>query len=458
MKTVDIIPSDATVRYWSDRSEGEQRVRFGVDAKLDGGGVVDLLSRHLPNLAADLLSFSAAVYAIDRMVERPHYGGYDNGSDWGRNIRAVIQVREPDRWKAASEEIHALLEWLTDDQWCCTFEQADGRGLSSGQEYLMGVLPEGVEPMLFSGGLDSSAGFAVQAPLRPLLPVSVVTNNHMAGVQRSVLRRLGMQTEGQAHHARFKVNLGRRLTGSAARMESSQRSRGLLFLASGVATALALDVQTLWFCENGIGAVNLPYIRSQLGAQATRSAHPRTTAGICALVRKLTGNDFTICTPFLEMTKAEVLSAVPPESVSAMSLSVSCDTSFASRVKGHPPCGVCTSCLLRRQAVAASRYPEIDEQATYRVKASGATRELVAMLWQASRMKECLEGDAPWETLVDEFPEVAQASRFVSVSALTSMFAKYTQEWPVFLDSLGLRVGDWFGGRPQDASDGCHGG
>jgi 7-cyano-7-deazaguanine synthase in queuosine biosynthesis len=457
VKTVDVTPSDAVVRYWSDRAPGEQRVRFGVDARLDGGGVVDLLSRHLPVVAADLLDFAGAVYAIDRVIDRPRYRGYDNGSDWARSIRAVVPVREPDRWTAAREEIHTLLEWMTDDQWEFSFVRADGRGLSSGQGYLVDVLADGIEPVLFSGGMDSSAGLAVQAPQRPLLPVSVVTNNHMAGVQREVLRRLHTATD-ETRHARFKINLKRGLTGASGRTESSQRSRGLLFLAVGAATALTLGVRRLWFCENGIGAVNLPYVRSQLGAQATRSAHPRTTAGMQALLHKLTGDDFTIHNPFLGMTKAEVLSAVPQESVAAMSVSVSCDTSFASRVKGHPRCGVCTSCLLRRQAVAASRYPWVDERLVYRKEAGTSTEQLVAMLWQASRFKDCVEAEAPWQALVDEFPEVLHAARFVAPDALTGMFATYTREWPVFLDSLGLRVGDWFGDRLQDASDGCHSG
>ncbi|HEX6339925.1 7-cyano-7-deazaguanine synthase [Umezawaea sp.] len=457
MKTVDVTPSDAVVRYWSDESPDEQRVRFGVDARLDGGGVVDLLSRHLPVVAADLLDFAGAVYAIDRMVRRPRYLGYDNGPDWGRGIRAIIAVREPDRWTAALESVHSLLEWLTDDQWDCSFVPAEGTGLFSGQGYLLDVLPDGLEPMLFSGGLDSSAGLATQASHQALLPVSVVTNNHMLGVQRTVLGRLGPDVD-EDRHIRFNINLTRGLTGDLARTESSQRSRGLVFLAAGVATALTLDVRRLWFCENGIGAVNLPYIRSQLGAQATKSAHPKTTAGMENLLRELTGNDFTIHNPFLGMTKAQVLSAVPSTAVAAMSASVSCDTSFASRVAGHPRCGVCTSCLLRRQAVAASVHPSIDDHLAYRKNATASTEGLVAMLWQASRMQACLEADAPWSALIDEFPALTRTAGLVSRETLASMFATYTQEWPIFMDSLGLRVDDWFGTRLQDVSDGCHSG
>lgn len=457
MKTVDVTPSDAVVRYWSSASSEEQQVRFGIDARLHGAGAVNVLSRHLPILAADLLDFAASVYAIDRRVQRPRYRGYCNGSDWGRTIRAIIPVREPDRWEAAKEEIHALLAWLTDDQWECSFVLADGCGHFSGQGYLLDVLPPDVQPILFSGGLDSSAGLAVHAAQRPLLPVSVVTNQHMAGVQREVLGLLG-DVAGAGRHARFNVNLVRTSTGLAGGAESSQRSRGLLFLAVGAATSVALGTQSLWFCENGIGAVNLPYVRSQLGAHATRSAHPKTTAAVEALLRKLTDSDFTIVNPFLGMTKAQVLSAVPPEAVLAMSKSVSCDTSFASRVKGHPRCGVCTSCLLRRQAVAASRYPMLDDHLVYRKEASATTKSLVAMLWQVSRLQDCLASATPWSALLNEFPEARRAGKFVAPDVLTTLFANYTQEWPIFLDSLGLRVGDWLGDCLQDVSDGCHSG
>ncbi|MFD0206370.1 MULTISPECIES: 7-cyano-7-deazaguanine synthase [Saccharothrix] len=455
MKTVDVTPSDAVVRFWSDSVPDEQRVRFGVDARLDGAGVVDLLSRHLPAVAADLLDIAASVHAIDRMVKRPYYGGLGSGGDWGRSIRAVIPVREVDRWSASRDEIHMLLEWLTDDRWDCSFVQAEGRGLASRQGYLLDLLPDDIEPVLFSGGLDSTAGLAVHGTANPLLPVSVVTNGHMAGVQRRVLSWLGFD---ESKHVRYKVNLKRRLTGRDGARESSQRSRGLLFLASGVATALTLGARRLWFCENGIGAVNLPYIGSQLGAQATRSAHPKTVALMQALVHALTGEDFKIHNPFLGMTKAEVVSAVPAGSLRALSESVSCDTSFASRVKGHPRCGICTSCLLRRQAVAASTYPRLDDQLSYRVEAGVGTRELIAMLWQASRLADCLRPGTPWSALLEEFPALASTARYVAPGVLTRMFATYTREWPSLLDSLGLRVEDWFGDCLQDASDGNHGG
>ncbi|MET8845941.1 7-cyano-7-deazaguanine synthase [Amycolatopsis sp. NPDC004625] len=450
-------PSDTVVRYWSDTTHDEHCIRFGDDAQLDGGGVVDLLSQHLPAVAADLLDFAASVYAIDRMVRRPSYFGYDNGGDWARKLKAVFPVRDPDRWTQAQNEVHALLEWLTDDLWECTFVPTAGSGLRSGQNYLLSVLPNGIEPILFSGGMDSSAGLAVHGQTQPLLPVSVVTNNHMTKVQRDVLDRLpGIATESR--HVRFRVNLSRRLTGPSGQIEQTQRSRGLVFLAAGAATALTLGVDRLWFCENGVGAVNLPYIRSQLGAQATRSAHPRTTAGMEALLRKLTGTRFTIHNPLLRMTKAEVISAVPSEFTAAMAASVSCDTSFASRVKGHPRCGVCTSCLLRRQAVASSRYPQLDERLVYREKVSAGTEQLVAMLWQASRMSDALRSDAPWPALAGEFPTILEAARYIPNDALTSMFTTYTREWPLFMDSLGLRVDEWFGQDGDRTNDGHHSG
>lgn len=456
MKFEDVTPSDITVFYRSDCSPGEQCIRFGVDARLEGADAVDLLSRDLTPVAADLLEIAASVYAIDRMVKRPVYRGYDNGPDWGRKIHAVVPVREPERWSLAVAELRSLLAWLTDDEWEFSFVQADGFGLSTGQQYLMSVLPDDVEPALFSGGLDSSAGLAAYGASGSLLPVSVVTNNHMAGVQNEVLRGLRSVLDSPLPHVRFRVNLGQRIT-AAYSQESSQRSRGLLFLAAGIATALTLGRQNLWFCENGIGAVNLPYIRSQIGAHATKSAHPKTIHKAQTLIEKVTGAAFEFRTPFFGMTKAEVVSAVPSECAPAVSVSVSCDTSFASRIKGHPACGTCTSCLLRRQAVVASRYPWIDSQTVYRSRADATTRGLAAMLWQVSRLQACLTGFDPQIALIDDFPELTHSARFLPIDDLVRMFSAYIGEWPAFADSLGLRVADWFDGSVVGGNGRDHG-
>ncbi|WP_236794000.1 7-cyano-7-deazaguanine synthase [Amycolatopsis sp. GM8] len=423
----------------------ERRIAFGVDARLDGRGVSDVLANQLESLAADLLEVAAAIYAADRCVLRPSYPGFGRGHHWAREISVSIPVREPDRWAVIHPDLIRLLEWLTDDNWSVAFTAAERPAFSGGQGYLISTLPDEIEPALFSGGLDSSAGLALHAGSHALLPVSVQTNPHMTAVQDRVLDGLRAMSRTPLPAVRFRVNLNRSLTGTPGiKQESSQRSRGFLFLAAGIAVALTMGKRHLWFFENGVGAVNLPYLRSQIGSQATRSAHPRTVHEVARLVGKLAGVEFRISTPLLGMTKAEVISAVAAEYEHVMAESVSCDTGFASRIAGHPPCGVCTSCLLRLQAVLASRYPAIDRAKEFRKAPDRQTPELAAMLWQASRMERRIAEEDPWAGLVEEFPEILHASGFLPAEDLVRLFRAYVLEWPQLLTSAGLVVGDWF--------------
>ncbi|OAP26138.1 7-cyano-7-deazaguanine synthase [Amycolatopsis sp. M39] len=440
--------SRSVIAFRSSSDRAARRIEFGVDARLDGQGVPDVLSRQLDPLAADLLEVAAAVYAVDRSVVRPRYAGFERGENWARQIDLTIPVRCRERWESVRTDLAELLAWLTDDEWSVSFSESDRDRLTGGQGYLVSTLPDDIEPVLFSGGLDSSAGLALRLGGPPLLPVSVRTNNDMAGVQERVLSRLRGVSREVLPAASFRVNLTQsRTRAPGAKQENSQRSRGLLFLAAGIAVAITLGKGRLWFLENGIGAINLPYLRSQVGSQATRSAHPRTVQAMARLAGTLTGQDFAVETPLLGLTKAEAVSAVPPEYEHAIACSVSCDTGFASRISGHPPCGTCTSCLLRRQAVTASRYPKLDEGKRFRRIPDRTTPELAAMLWQASRIESRLAEQDPWSGFVEEFPEIAGAAEFVPRDRLLRLFGAYVREWPKVLASMDVPVGDWFSGQ-----------
>ncbi len=61
-----------------------------------------------------------------------------------------------------------------------------------------------------------------------------------------------------------------------SREEKSQRTRALVYLTLGVATALQAGTDTLWVYENGVGALNLPLDATQLGVDNYRGVHPRS--------------------------------------------------------------------------------------------------------------------------------------------------------------------------------------
>ena len=207
------------------------------------------------------------------------------------------------------------------------------------------------------------------------------------------------------------------------------------FLSAGAATALALQSDGLSVFENGIGSLNLPYLRSQQGAQATRSMHPRTLNLMVELVCAITGRAFQIVAPYRGLTKAELLSGVSSDADEILARTVSCDTGFAARVKNRRPCGKCTSCLLRRQAVLASGRTFLDDVASYRDQTMEGVA-LSAMLWQVLRLRECLSAQQPWAYLVDGFPELMYAQAYMKPGEIIRLYRRYVQEWDSLMETF----------------------
>ena len=322
----------APAAHFASNGSAPVPLRFGADMTLSGHAVIDRLSRALPGLAADMLEIVASVYAIDRLAPRPTERQRPAGAGWARSLWADIPVREPDRWRQQIPLISQLLHWLTDDDWSLEFSQLQsGAGvLDTPQQFLFDTVPDGAVPVLFSGGLDSAAGLALELLHGDAVGISVHTNGWMMSVQRRVLAALNETSRHQCVPLRYRISV-RNST------ETSQRSRGLLFLAAGVATAWAVHQDHLRVFENGIGAINLPYLRSQQGAQATKSVHPLTLRMVQDLASAVSNRPFVIDAPAIALTKAELLRRTPSAARKALGLTVSCDAGFAARVPSTGP-------------------------------------------------------------------------------------------------------------------------
>jgi 7-cyano-7-deazaguanine synthase in queuosine biosynthesis len=395
--------------------------------------VIHRLARELPPAAADLIEMAATVYAVDQMVARPGIKQLDSGVSWAREIRLDIPVRLPGAWNARAGDIAGLLAWLTDDSWELVFTQrADSFGpLDTRQGFLFDTIPRGVAPVLFSGGLDSAAGLAAWLAKADAVAVSVDTNNWMQHVQQAVLRELNAVSEHKCVPLRYRVS--RRAQKHSA--ESTQRSRGLLFLAVGIATAWTLGHDRLQVFENGIGAINLPYTLSQFGSQAARAMHPKTLRIAQELASAISDRPFRIDAPGITLTKAQLIQAAPVAADGALAGSVSCDTGFSARVPEHAPCGTCTSCLLRRQAFHAAGKSRLDMGAAYRSSSLERSFALQAMLWQVSRLRACLDHEDPWRALVLEYPELLDTTP-LTPTEVTCLYRSYIREWDQFPEEL----------------------
>lgn len=435
-------------RRWSFNA-GEDRLGSTRGVTVNEIRVAEYLGRPLSGSTMDLIELVAAIHLSDRGESRPR--ARKSGDSWSRRLHLIMGVRDLRRWSDPGiyDRLLQLLRWLTDDEWLIEFvpRVAPERGAECVQ-FLFETPPAGDVVALFSGGLDSLAGLAadISRGTTPLA-VSVKSNNRLGKSQQDVLSCLNLALGTSI--VRVPVELHLR-SGHAA--EASQRGRGFGFLALASVVAAVSGLERVHVYENGVGAINLPYTAAQTGAQVTRAMRPETLASATALFSRVLDHPLSIVNTSQYLTKAEMCAVLPTSLHPAVVLTESCDTAFAHRGSDAHSCGRCTSCLLRRQALAFAGLSQLDPASTYRFDAvttsdleSDALYELRAMLSQAARLERALGNDTTtaWTRLVREFPDLIQAVQALSPSAglrpqlaLTGMLQRYAREWAAFPSPL----------------------
>ena len=424
--------------------------------------LVRTFSQALPYRAADLLDVLGAVYAADRWSKRC-FKGVATGQ---RRICIRIPVRELGLWTSPelTTRLRELLSWVSEDVWTLEFarripvlEQASIQG------FLMDIpVKPPVAVSLFSGGLDSLAGLAQHAMNSPggsRILVSGRTHNRLAYQQNIQVRliksacRRGLPVDsGDVRHVPFPFGID---ADDNLHEEKSQRTRALLFLAFGSITALQAQTDTLYVFENGVGALNLPLNATQLGTDNYRGVHPRTLGMAEALFESILGETIHIENPYMFVTKADMCRSLPVTSLAdIVQETVSCD-GYPLRLPKQAQCGVCTSCLLRRQALFCAGLTEHDPGGAYRYDIFKGLRNLSTkeghgfgvMSEQVSRLDGCLASDQPWQKLTVAYPELARtlvqltgqpgaATQEDLAAGFVGLFRTYVQEWKSFASEV----------------------
>ena len=405
----------------------------------------------------DLLDVAIAVYTADRLSKRQHPYRLDpEGLVRGRHFDLRVPVRAPDLWRNAAiyDDLVTTLNALTYDLWTIDFT-ARPKPLSVQESVLKKPI---IHPYaaLFSGGLDSLAGFVIEAASRPeatpTLAVSA-TNNRQRRLQLDLLQGLQVGYSEGSRFVLFKHSLDKDANTKVPEpaQEKSQRTRGFLFLAFGaVAAALSGSSELLVF-ENGVGAINLPYTRASGGADHTRSMHPTHLLNMRRFLSKLLDTSFRVRNPFQWHTKGAMVAEARKLGVTDLATqTVSCD-GFPLR-KHARQCGRCTSCLLRRVAVFAGGLIENeqarpDEYLHDVLSLPGDLPEdtlypLKFMLVQVERLRAALASPTPIPSLMREFPELYEARTSLSALEdlslsevdlkLESLYRTYVSEWDWF--------------------------
>ncbi len=413
--------------------------------RLDDARISRSLGAALAPEVADLIDIAVAVYVTDRLRRRRPAHKRDDGCHWQRRLPVEVAVRSP-QWREpeVSRRLHELLAWLTDDAWAVTI--IDDGPRRSRPAVAQATLFE--EPLakpaqvgLLSGGLDSLLGAAADCVSGgELLLVSTATLPKLAHLQRQMASKLSLSSSRRLRHLAVPMNLtaaGKSLVEGAE--EPSQRTRAFVFLALGVAAAITGHANELRVYENGPGALNLALSPSQRGSMNTRAMRPETLRMMSTLVSQLIGQPFAITNPNMWRTKAEMVAAAPHALDAAIASSKSCDTALTGRRHGDAPCGACTSCILRRQALIAGGRADLDaldvddmRGDSLRAPIPGhVTTAVRLMLGQVHALRKCLRADDPWAAFVTRWPDLSSARVALDAppSRLVDLLARYCREW-----------------------------
>ena len=418
----------------------EDRVRF----LLNDDSISYALMSTLDPVLADLVNVCVSVHLADRLALREKWIS-GRLVQCSRSLELRIPVDDPSLWSdpIVLERLNRVLSFLSHDNWSFTFVPRTHRRTSEAQHFLFRHSEyEGPIVSLFSGGLDSFAGTAVQmaqnASSRFIAVSASPTNIHL-GRQRSQFHALCNAFRIQGTHVAYEYSM----RGAAKTLqEPTRRTRAFAFLALGAVTALAAGANKLYVHENGFGAINIPYDSSQVGVDMTRAMHPTNLANVAELISAITAQDFSILNDCVFYTKGEMCSH---ESVRLVAAGISHTFSCDGMTHAGFHCGYCTSCLLRRMSIESAGLQGHDHQkylhdltAPSQSHKPRHIRGLSSMTWQAMRLRRCLSVGSPWDALCREFPEIQMAAAELarsdpdSANRLCHLYRQHVSQWLSF--------------------------
>ena len=405
-----------------------------------------------PSIVADLADVGVAIQASDRLA-RQHLRRKQ------RRLHVVLPVRHPE--VMASERICSKLEdllyWTTGSTWVFEFEKRKAPGRLVEQQSVIPVATTETEVALWSGGLDALAGLYTLLcldPTRLFVLFGTGSNDGDYARQKKVADALQSNFQGRTHLYRVPIRF---FESGSEHKNSLARARGVAFTLLGAACAYLVGQRRLCVYENGVAAINLPYRASGVGLDHNRSVHPLTLLRVSDFVSAVLGEDFVVQNPFLFWTKAQMCEAMDAkEATDLPSLTMSCDGPHRQQ---PVQCGYCSSCLLRRQALAAAQVEDL----TRYVVPHGVepqrdpTLHFRAMLAQVDTFRSILNiserPDLRWEALSREFPildDVVDRTAILEKlsaaemhSQLVQLYQNYVSEWDAVRDQLaGCLVSD----------------
>ena len=394
-------------------------------------------------LLADLIDIAVAVHMADRLSK--------NDGDMPRRILLRIPIRAPEIRDRLSihKKLQEILYWFTEDHWTFEFTPHSKLGRSAEINNPLPLFQDTLTPtrvVLWSGGLDSFAGIyqlLLKEDTTHYMLFGTGSNNIISSAQRRTAAPIERLFPQRTELVQLPFHLEDKSGG--VKKSAYARSRGFVFMLLGAVCACQAGKNTLYICENGIGAINLPFRKSEVGLDHSRSVHPLSLLFMGELLSSILNRPFSFENPFVWSTKAEMCKEpLQLGAAEAMFSTISCDSGHRKR---PIQCGYCSSCLLRRQAIA---FHGVTDQTRYQILA-GTTRKrreedgthYHAMLKQVDTMRVLLSADDSWQNmskhygnLVDIVEKLGERQT-VTQDHILRLYQNYIQEWDQVRDIIG---------------------
>jgi hypothetical protein len=313
-------------------------------------------------IGIDLLVVAAHVHAADTRISRVE----QSQDSWTREIRLVVPVSDPVRWKTAASTLKKALDFLTGDRWTVGFRARPARFTEIAPSAPPSLIAPPFDSLsLFSGGLDSLIGAIdlLEGGATPLL-ISHFGEGATSDAQGKLFAGLKKQySRSSFERLRVRMTFDDGLVEGVS-SENSTRGRSFLFFALGIFAGTGLGRRfTLRVPENGLIALNVPLDPLRLGSNSTRTTHPYYMARWNDLLGEL-GVDGEVRNPYWDKTKGEMAAACCEPALlrklAADSLSCSSPTKGRWQGLGIEHCGYCLPCLIRRASLLAAWGAGVD--------------------------------------------------------------------------------------------------
>lgn len=308
----------------------------------------------------DFLIIASSIFCADKRIPRK------NSSDnWTRNLKLHIPVLEVEKWNSVKSELEYTIGFLSGDKWEFEFRPTELRFRGDKKNTNNIINKEKYDSVsLFSGGLDSFCGaLSLSEEKKNVLFLGFKEYSLLTNRQNELFRSINNHyTDLESELLLFKVNpLMPVQRGSGLEklsVESTSRSRSLLFIAGAVSVASLIGEDTpVYIPENGFIGVNVPLTNSRVGSCSTRTTHPIFIKTLNFILEKV-GIKNEISNFYWNKTKGELLEehknndVFKKHSHETLSCSHPClsryDRKKSDKVSTPCNCGYCYPCLIRR--------------------------------------------------------------------------------------------------------------